>query len=107
MENNIKSIAERLEQLIHSFNGIIYEDIELEILHVIANELLQTCDSNEEEKRALVNMFVVGQTVGIMYEQLKRKKNLKQVLDAVSFPTDVKLPEGVLLPEPPEWNKNH
>ena len=64
MENNLMIIAERLLQLIKQ-QELITEDTELNILHQLAGELiadLGEIERPEEVTRALVNMFMLGQT---------------------------------------------
>lgn len=63
MKNNLLKITERIYGLIHEFSPIVMENTEMEIIHTVADELLEELGENKQNKdiqKALVNMFIAG-----------------------------------------------
>lgn len=64
MKNDILSISQKIISYTSDLFPLSGEDIELEIIHAIADELLKDMGEIEQYdnvKKALVNMFIVGQ----------------------------------------------
>lgn len=65
MENNLMTITQRVHTLIHQLAPVVTgENAEMEIIHAIAEELLEEMGEIEQYdnvKKALVNMFICGQ----------------------------------------------
>lgn len=61
MENNIQSISEKLHNLVTSNFPFNSEVAEMRILDELSTELLSSLESDNDIKRALMNMFLVGQ----------------------------------------------
>ena len=62
MENNILSICEGIRRLALQ-QELIFEHTDLEILHVVADELLSEMGEIEQRdnvRKALMNMFIAG-----------------------------------------------
>lgn len=63
MENNLLKITERVYGLIHEFSPVFMEDVEMEIIHTVADEILEGLGENKQDEdiqKALVNMFIAG-----------------------------------------------
>lgn len=63
MKNDLLKITERIHGLIHELFPLTGEDAEMEIIHTVANELLEELGENKQDKdiqKALVNMFIAG-----------------------------------------------
>ena len=66
MENNIKSISDRIQSLVDEYSPFTTKNIQFQILDTITDELLSEIgiptemEEHENIKRALLNMFVVG-----------------------------------------------
>jgi len=62
MENDLKSICERIHELVSDLahGNAIYEGTEFEVVDVVSEELLESLGDAESIKKALRNMFFAG-----------------------------------------------
>jgi len=60
--NNLENIVNECKNMIHSFNNIKMDNLDLIIIHSISEKIIIECDNNTEKLvEGLMNMFIAGQ----------------------------------------------